>query len=116
MAINSRPKAVAEKVVVEYLHRVQAVVWMRCLMLTTEQKILGLVPAKAKRTTSSASSLAAASPWSCEEWTETSLRAKSFTRLLENVTCHGMMDGEASGVLERRRIAKELDVQEFELI
>jgi hypothetical protein len=28
--------AIAEKAVVEYLHRVQAVVWMRRLMLTTE--------------------------------------------------------------------------------
>ena len=49
MTINNRPKAIAEKVVVEYLLRVQAVVWMRRLVVTAERNTLGLVPARAKK-------------------------------------------------------------------
>ena len=49
MVINNKPKAIGEKVVVEYLHHVQAVVWMRRLMVTAEKNTLGLVPTKAKK-------------------------------------------------------------------
>ena len=116
MAINSRPKAVAEKVVVEYLHRVQAVVWMRRLMRTTEQKILGLVPAKAKKNDLICILAGCSVPVVLRRVDGDKLKGEVFYTLIGECYVHGMMDGEASRVLERRRIAKELDVQEFELI
>jgi hypothetical protein len=116
MTINSRPKAVAEKVVVEYLHRVQAVVWMRRLMLTTEQKILGLVPAKAKKNDLICILAGCSVPVVLRKVDGDKLKGEVFYTLIGECYVHGMMDGEASRVLERKRIAKELDVQEFELI
>jgi hypothetical protein len=116
MTINSRPKAVAEKVVVEYLHRVQAVVWMRRLMLTKEQKLLGLVPARAKKNDLICILAGCSVPVVLRRVDGDKLKGEVFYTLIGECYVHGMMDGEAFRVLERKRIAKELDVQEFELI
>jgi hypothetical protein len=116
MTINSRPKAIAEKVVVEYLHRVQAVVWMRRLMVTAERNTLGLVPAKAKKKDLICIFAGLSVPVVLRKVEGDKLKGEFSYKLIGECYVHGMMDGEASRVLQSKRLAKELDVQEFELI
>ena len=116
MTINSRPKAIAEKVVVEYLHRVQAVVWMRRLMVTAERNTLGLVPAKAKKKDLICILAGLSVPVVLRKVDGDKLKGEFSYKLIGECYVHGMMDGEAWRVLQSKRLSKELDVQEFELI
>ena len=115
MAINSKPKAFAEKVVVEYLHRVQAVVWMRRLIVTAERETLGLVPAKAKKTDLICILAGCSVPVVLRKIEADKRTGEIYYKLIGECYVHGMMDGEAFRVLQSKRLNKEGDMQEFEL-
>ena len=85
-------------------------------MVTAERNTLGLVPARAKKKDLICILDGLSVPVVLRKVDRDKLKGEFSYKLIGECYVHGMMDGEASRVLQSKRLAKELDVQEFELI
>jgi hypothetical protein len=89
---------------------------MRRLIVTAERNTLGLVPAKAKKKDLICILAGLSVPIVLREVGGDKLKVEFSYELIGECYVHGMMDGEASRLLESKQLAKEFNVQEFELI
>lgn len=112
MLMNSSIKPGSEKVVTEYLRRVQSVVWMRVLIRTTiagSENNLGLAPQSVKEGDLICIVYGCSVPVVLRKLIDDE-NDKSY-ELIGECYIHGMMDGEAFRILQEMKIKKE----EFEL-
>ena len=100
---NRSIKASIEKVVVEYLQRLQSIVWGRRLAKTTTLEALGLIPDQAKKGDSVCILAGCSVPVLLRERTN-QLTNKPCHELIGECYIHGMMDGEALRVRGSGRI------------
>jgi hypothetical protein len=96
-------KASIEKVVVEYLQRLQSVVWKRRLVKTAIEEALGLAPDLAKEGDSICILTGCSVPVLLREKTN-KITNKHYHELIGECYIHGMMDGEALRVKGNREI------------
>ena len=114
--INSKPETVNEKVIVEYLQRVQSMIWMRRLATTRELDALALVPAETKKRDLVCILAGCSVPVILRPVGEDETQGVTRYRLMGECYIHGMMDGEAFRFLQTKKLHKELEEQEFELV
>ncbi len=100
---NSRLKAVTQKVVVEYLQRVQSIVWMRRLIKTENKSALGLVPDLAKKGDLICILSGCSVPVLLREINDMG-PSRVCHELIGECYIHGMMDGEALRVKQSQNI------------
>jgi hypothetical protein len=114
MLMNSSIKPGSEKVVTEYLRRVQSVVWMRVLIRTTigdSQNSLGLAPQNVREGDLICIVYGCSVPVVLRKFSVDQENGKCYYVLIGECYIHGMMDGEAFRILQELKIEKE----EFEL-
>jgi hypothetical protein len=114
MLMNSSIKPGSEKVVTEYLRRVQSVVWMQVLIRTTigeSHDNLGLAPQSVMEGDSICIVYGCSVPVVLRKVFPDGTEGKYYYELIGECYIHGMMDGEAFRILKELKIDKE----EFEL-
>lgn len=114
MLMNSSIKPGSEKVVTEYLRRVQSVVWMRVLIRTTigdSHKNLGLAPQTVREGDLICIVYGCSVPVVLRKFPIDQESEKCYYVLIGECYIHGMMDGEAFRILQELKIERE----EFEL-
>jgi hypothetical protein len=114
MLMNSSIKPGSEKVVTEYLRRVQSVVWMRVLIRTTigdSQNNLGLAPQTVREDDLICIVYGCSVPVVLRKCSVDQENGKCSYVLIGECYIHGMMDGEAFRILQELKIEKK----EFEL-
>jgi hypothetical protein len=114
MLMNSSIKPGSEKVVTEYLRRVQSVVWMRVLIRTTigeSDNNLGLAPQSVREGDLICIVYGCSVPVVLRKFWIDEETKNCYYVLIGECYIHGMMDGEAFRILQEMKIEKE----EFEL-
>jgi hypothetical protein len=114
MLMNSSIKPGSEKVVTEYLRRVQSVVWMRVLIRTTigeSHNNLGLAPQSVREEDLICIVYGCSVPVVLRKIFIDEENGTYYYELIGECYIHGMMDGEAFRILQEMKI----DKQEFEL-
>jgi hypothetical protein len=112
--MNSGIKSGSEKVVTEYLRRVQSVVWMRVLIRTTigpSDNNLGLAPHSVREGDLICIVYGCSVPVVLRKVFVNGQNDKYCHKLIGECYIHGMMDGEAFRILQEMKIERE----EFEL-
>ena len=99
---NSRSKAMSQKVVIEYLQRLQAIVWKRSLITTTHKSLLGLVPHKAKEGDKICILRGCSVPVLLREIPGQTKGVRH--ELIGECYIHGMMDGEGFRVMQNEHL------------
>jgi hypothetical protein len=110
MLMNSNTKPGSEKVVTEYLRRVQSVVWMRRLIRTTigqSDDNLGLAPESVKEGDLICIVYGCSVPVVLRKCSEERSNKCTFV-LIGECYIHGMMDGEAFRILQEMDIEKRV--------
>jgi hypothetical protein len=110
MLMNSNTKPSSEKVVTEYLRRVQSVVWMRRLIRTTigqSDDNLGLAPESIKEGDLICIVYGCSVPVVLRKCSEEKSGKCTFV-LIGECYIHGMMDGEAFRILQEMDIEKRV--------
>lgn len=112
MLMNSSIKPGSEKVVTEYLRRVQSVVWMRVLIRTTigeSLNNLGLAPQSVMEGDLICIVYGCSVPVVLRKaFIDDATEGKYYYELIGECYIHGMMDGEAFRILQEMKIDKEV--------